>query len=238
MPTKVCVVKAMVFPIVMYRCESWTIRKAEHWRTDAFELWCWRRFLRVPWTAKRSNQSILKQSSPEYLWKDWCWSSNTLATWCQGPTHWKRPWCWERLKAGEGDNRGWDGWKVSPTQWTWVWARPQELMMDREAWHAAVHGVTKSQTRLSNWTKKKELMPPAASWMPLEIHAKWSQRKRNIIGYHLQMWRSDTNELIYRTETDAQTWENAFVVTRGGELGVGRGWEFETDITHCYILKW
>ena len=90
---------------------EWTIKKAEHWRIDAFELWCWRRHLRVPWTARRSNQSILKEINPEYFWKDWCWSwnSNTLATCCEEPTYWKRPWCWERLKTGEEDDRGWDG---------------------------------------------------------------------------------------------------------------------------------
>ena len=122
LPTKVRIVKAMVFPVVMYGCESWTIKKAEHQRIDAFELWWWRRLLRVPWTAKRSNQSILKEISPEYSLKDWCWSSNTLATWCKELTHWKRPWCWVRLKAGvEGVDRGWDGWMASPTQWIWVW---------------------------------------------------------------------------------------------------------------------
>ena len=113
----------MVFPVVTYGCESWTIKKAEHWRIDAFELWCWRKLLRVPWTARRSNLSILKEISPEYSLKDWCWSwnSNTLATWCEELTHLKRPWCWERLKAGgEGDDRGWDGWMASLTQWTWV----------------------------------------------------------------------------------------------------------------------
>ena len=118
-------VKAVVFPVVMYGCESWTIKKAEHWRIDAFELQCWRRLLRVPWTARRSNQSILKEISLNINWKDWCWSwsPNTLATWCEGLTHWKRPWCWERLKAGrEGDNRGWDGWMASLTQRTWAWA--------------------------------------------------------------------------------------------------------------------
>ena len=107
----------------MYGCESWTIKKAECWRVDAFELWCWRRLLRVPWTARRSNQSILKEISPEF-WKDWCWrwGSNTLATWCEELTYWKRPWCWGRLKVGgEGDDRGWDGWMASPIQWTWVW---------------------------------------------------------------------------------------------------------------------
>ena len=102
---------------------SWTIKKAEHWRIDAFELWCWRRLLRVPWTARRSNQSILKEISPGVHWKDWCWSwnSNTLATWCEELTHWKRPWCWERFKTGEGDDREWDGQMASLTQWTWVW---------------------------------------------------------------------------------------------------------------------
>ena len=84
----------MGFPVVMYGCETWTIKKAEHWRTDAFELWCWRRLLRVPWTARRSIQSILKEISPEL--EDWCWSwsSNILATWCKELTHWNRPWCW------------------------------------------------------------------------------------------------------------------------------------------------
>ena len=109
--TKVHLLKVMVFPVVMYECESWTRKKAEHRRIDAFELWCWRRLLRVPWTARRSNQPILKEIVLNIHWKDWCWSwsSNTLATWCEELTHWKRPWCCERLKAGEGDNRGWDG---------------------------------------------------------------------------------------------------------------------------------
>ena len=119
---KVHMVKAMVFPLVMYRCESWTLKKAEHRRIDAFELWCWRRLFKVPWTARRSNQSTLKKILNIH-WKDWCWNSNTLATWCEELTHWKRPWCLERLKAGgEGDDREWDGWMVSLTWWTWVWA--------------------------------------------------------------------------------------------------------------------
>ena len=90
---------------------------------DAFELWCWRRLLRVPWTARRFNQSILKEISPDIQSKDWCWSwnSNILATCCEELTHWKRPWCWEMLKAGEGDDRQRDGWMASLTQWTWVW---------------------------------------------------------------------------------------------------------------------
>ena len=124
LPTNVHLVKAVVFPVVMYECESWTVKKAECQRIDAFELWCWRRPLRVPWTARRSNQSLLKEISPGCSLEGLCWSwdSNTLATWCEELTHWKRPWCWERLGAGgEGDDRGWDGWMASLTQWTWVW---------------------------------------------------------------------------------------------------------------------
>ena len=124
LPTKVRLVKAMVFPVVMYGCESWTIKKAESWRIDVFELWCWRRLLRVPWTARRSNQSILKEISPD------CWLEGLMlklklqyfAQLSKELTHWKRPWCWERLKAGEeGDNKEWDDWLASPTQRTWVW---------------------------------------------------------------------------------------------------------------------
>ena len=110
--TKVRLVKAMVFPVAMYGCESWTVKKAERRRIDAFELWCWRRLLRVPCTARRSNQSIRKKSILNFHWTDWHWSwrSNTLTTWCEGPSHWKRPWSWERLKKkGEGGSRGWDG---------------------------------------------------------------------------------------------------------------------------------
>ena len=128
--------------------------KKRHQRIDAFKLWCWKRLLRVAWTARRSNQSILKEPILNILWKYWCWSwgPNTLATWCTAPTHWKRPWCWERLKAGgEGDDRGWDGWKALPTLWTWVWASSRRWLKDRKAWRAAVHGVTKSQTWMSDW---------------------------------------------------------------------------------------
>ena len=92
--------------------------------TRSSEWWCWRRLLRVLWTARKSNQSILRKSVLNIHWKDWCWSwnSDTLATWCEELTHWKRPWCWERLMVGgEGDDRGWDGWMTSPTQRTWVW---------------------------------------------------------------------------------------------------------------------
>ena len=122
LPTKVCLVKAMVFPVVMYGCESWTVKKAECWRIDAFELWCWRRCLRIPWTARRSNQSILKEISPGCSLEGMMLKLKRLATSCKELTHWKRLWCWEGLGAGgKGDDRGWDGWMASPTRWTWVW---------------------------------------------------------------------------------------------------------------------
>ena len=124
LPTNIHLVKATVFPVIMYGCESWTIKKAERRRIDAFELWCWRRLLGVPWTARRSNQSILKEISPECSLEGrmWSWNSNTLDTWCEELTHLKRPWCWERLRAGgEEEDRGWDGWMASLSWWTWVW---------------------------------------------------------------------------------------------------------------------
>ena len=124
LPTKIHLVKAMVFSVVMYGCESWTIKKAELRRIDAFELWCWRRLLRVPWTTRRSNQSILKEISPEYSLEGLILK---LKLQYFGPLMLRtdslektvmREW----LKAeGEGDDRGWEGWVASLTQWTWVW---------------------------------------------------------------------------------------------------------------------
>ena len=124
LPTKVRLVKAMVFPVVVYGCESWTVKKAEHQRIDAFELWCWRRLLSVPWTARRSNQFILKDISPGYSLEGMMLKlkANTLATSCEELTHLKRLLCWEGLGAGgKGDDRRWDGWMASPIQWMWVW---------------------------------------------------------------------------------------------------------------------
>ena len=138
----------------MYGCESWTVKKAECWRTDAFELWCWRRLLRVPCTARRSNQSILKEISPEYSLEGLLLKLQYFGTWCEEPTRWESPWCWERRKAREGDDRGWDDWMVSLTRMDMSFSKLRDLVMDREAWCAAVHGVAKSRTRLSDWTEQ------------------------------------------------------------------------------------
>ena len=128
LPTKVCLVKAMVFPVVMYGCESWTMKKAEHQRIDAFELWCWRKLLRVPWTARRSNQSFLKEISPGRSLEGLMLKLKLqyFGHLMQRVDSWKRPRCWERLRAGrEGDDRGCDGWIASQTQRIWIWVGPR-----------------------------------------------------------------------------------------------------------------
>ena len=124
LPTKVCLVKAMVFPVVMYGYESWTIKKAECWRIDAFELWCWRRLLRVPWIERRSNQSILKEISPEYSLEGLMLKLKLqyFDRLMPRADSLEKTWCWRRLKVGgEGDDRWWDVWMDPLTQWTWVW---------------------------------------------------------------------------------------------------------------------
>ena len=136
--TEVCLVKAMVFPVVMYGGKRWTIKKAEHRIIDAFELWCWRRLLRVPWTERRSNQSILKEINPEYSLEGLMLKLKLryFATWWEELTYWKRPWCRERLRAGgEGDERGWNGWMASLT-----WARANSGRL----WRTEKPGVLQS----------------------------------------------------------------------------------------------
>ena len=124
MPTKVHLVKAMVFPVVTYGCESWTIRKAEHRRIDAFELWCWRSLFRVPWTAKRSNQSFLKEISPDYSLEGQMLDLKlqSFGLLMQRSDSFEKTLMLGKIESGRrGDDRGWDGWMASPTRWTWVW---------------------------------------------------------------------------------------------------------------------
>ena len=180
MPTKVRLVKAMVFPVVMYGCESWTMKKAESRRIDAFELWCWRRLLRVPWTARRSNQSILKEISLGYsleglmlklklqyfdhlMWRDDSLEKTLMLGGIGGV-------------GGEGDDRGWDGWMASPTRWTWVWVNSGSL------WWTGRPGVlwfmgSQSQTRLSDWTElnwARTAKPTEKEWT-WTANTNWSQ---------------------------------------------------------------
>ena len=132
------------------------MKKVEHQRIDAFQLWCWRKLLRVPWTARRSNQLILKDTSPEYSLEGLILSSSILITWCERPVHRESPWCWEGLRAeGEEGVRGWHsltGVDDTTNAMDMNLGKLQEMVRDKEAWLAAVHGVKKSQTWLGDWT--------------------------------------------------------------------------------------
>ena len=153
--TKVCLIKAMIFPVVMYGCESWTIKKAECERIDVFALWCWRRLLRVPWTARRSNQSILKEISPEYSLEEFMlnlklqyfghltWRAHSLEkTLILGKIEGRRRRGWQRMRWLDG----------TANSMNMSLSKLRVMVKDRDAWCAAVHGVTKCWTRLSNWT--------------------------------------------------------------------------------------
>ena len=156
MPTKVHLVKAMVFPVVMYGCESWTIKKAERWKTDAFELWCWKRLLRVPWTARRSNQSILKEISPDYSLERLMLKLKLQSF---GHLMWRTESFEKTLMLGKIEG----GRRRGQQKMTWLdditdsvdvsLSKLRELVMDREAWHAAVHEIENCWTQLRNWTE-------------------------------------------------------------------------------------
>ena len=154
LPTKICLVKAMVFPVVMFGCESWSVKKPEHQRTDAFELWCWRRLLRVPWTARRSNQSILKEISPEYSLGGLMLKLKLqyFGHLMQRTDSFGKTLILGKIEGGRRRGRQRMRWLDGITDLMYMcWSKFQELVMDREAWHAAVHSVTKSRTQLSKW---------------------------------------------------------------------------------------
>ena len=195
LPTKVHIVKAMAFSVVTYGCESWTIQKAEYWRIEAIELWCWRRLLRTPWTARRSNQSILKEISPgcsleglmlkfklQYFGHLMRRTDSFEKTLVLGKTEDMRRRGWQRM-------RWWDG--ITDLMDTSL-SKLQELVMDREAWHAALHVVAKSQTRLSDWT---ELRPVN---MPVHFPPPEAASGGDIVGHiwaclvHLYLWHLTT----------------------------------------------
>ena len=143
--TKVHLVKVTVFLVVMYRCESWTINKAEHWRIDAFELWCWRRLLRVLWTARRSNQSIIKEINPENSLKGLILKLQYFGHLMQRADSLEKTLILGNIEAGgKGGDREWDGWMAALTRWTWVWAN------SRRYWRTGKLGE-KSRTQLSKW---------------------------------------------------------------------------------------
>ena len=197
--TKVCLVKAMVFPVVMCGCESCTIKKAEHWRIDAFELWCWRRWLlRVPWTARRSNQSILKEISPRCSLEGLMLKLKLqyFGHLMRRADSLEKTLMLEKIEGrSRGDERGWDGWMASPTPWTWVW-------VDSRGWwwtgRPAVLQFMRSKRIGHNWATELKwklpiLWPPDANswliWKDPDAGKDWRQEETGMTEDEMVGWR-------------------------------------------------
>ena len=207
LPKKVHLVKAMVFPVVMYGCKSWTVKKAEHQRIDVFELRCWRRLLRVLWTARTSNQSILKEISPGCSLEGLMLKLKLhyLAIWCEELTHWKRLWRLEGLgTGGEGNDRKWDGWMVSLTLWKWLcmnsgswwWTgRPGVLRFIglqrvRHDWATELNWTENTYPKMRNqrWTPDKWQLQNQANnnWLSIKVKREWLlPKQRKLLYVHI-----------------------------------------------------
>ena len=167
LPTKVHLVKAMVFPVVMCGCESWTIKKAECQRIDAFELWCWRRLLRVPWAARRSNQSILKEINPEYSLEGLMLKLQYFGHLMRRANSLKKTLMLGKIEGRRRRvDRGWDGWMASLASLDMSLSKVWEIVKDREAWCVVVHGVTRSRTPPSDWKT-------TISFWNIQIYLNW-----------------------------------------------------------------